>query len=249
MADFLNRTETSKDLLHEEIDAMIITKNVVLMALAAAMLFSAVGCAEKEKQRISELTASNQDLANQNKDLRDQFAQSKTNEENLKMQLSAKQSELDSALARLKEMGNKSAAKAPAAAPAAGWERGEAGDMATLGSDILFGSGRAALTPEGRKRLDKIASDIKKTYAGSPIRVYGHTDSDPIKKSKELWQDNLDLSANRAMAVTRYLISKGINAKTIETVAMGENHSVASNKDATGRAKNRRVEIVALRKR
>ena len=221
----------------------------MIIAFGMTAAFSAVGCVDKDKQ-IKELTIRNNELSTQNKDLRDQLAQSKTREENLAMQLSAKQGELDTALARVRELESKPAPKAPpAAAPAEGWQRGEMGDMCTVGSDILFKSGEATLTSEGKKKLDKIASDLKSHYAGASVRVYGHTDTEPIRKTKKLWQDNLDLSANRAMAVTRYLIEKGISAKGIEAVAMGENHPVASNKDAAGRTKNRRVEIVAMRKK
>ncbi|MFA6132963.1 MAG: OmpA family protein [Phycisphaerae bacterium] len=220
------------------------------IVLAVAMGLSTVGCAQKDKDQIQQLTQRNNELDGQNKELRDQLAAAKTHEETLGMQLAAKQTELDAALARLRDQENKPSAKTPpSAAPAAGWQRGDLGDMATVGSDILFGPGKATLTPEGKKRLDKIAADLKNTYSGSSIRVYGYTDTDPIRKSKELWQDNLDLSANRAMAVTRHLISKGINAGKIETVAMGETHPVASNKDSAGRTKNRRVEIIALRKK
>jgi chemotaxis protein MotB len=120
--------------------------------------------------------------------------------------------------------------------------------MVTVGADILFSSGKADLTSGGRAALDKIVGDLKSHYAGMTVRVYGHTDTEPIRKSKKLWQDNLDLSANRAMAVARYLVSKGISAKNVEVVAMGENHPVADNATAAGKAKNRRVEIVVLKK-
>ena len=80
------------------------------------------------------------------------------------------------------------------------------------------------------------------------MRVYGYTDSDPIKRSARLWKDNLDLSANRAMAVTRELRKLGIPAESIETVAMGATRSVAPNRTKADKAKNRRVEIVVVGK-
>jgi flagellar motor protein MotB len=79
------------------------------------------------------------------------------------------------------------------------------------------------------------------------VQVYGFTDNDPIVKTKKLWEDNLDLSANRAMMVTRELIRHGIAANRVETIAMGSTHPVASNSDKAGKAKNRRVEIVAIK--
>jgi chemotaxis protein MotB len=217
-----------------------------MIAISVAMLLSALGCAQKEKQEIQALTAEKQDLMNQNRDLQAQLAAAKARETELLAQRDSKQVELDAALARLRETEAKPASAGPPPAP--GWERGPLGDMVTVGSDILFESGKAALTASGRSALDKIVADIKKSYAGLPIRIYGHTDNEPIQKSRKLWQDNLDLSANRAMSVTRYLISRGVSTKVIETVAMGEHHPLASNTSKAQRAKNRRVEIIVVRK-
>ncbi|HPY77378.1 MAG TPA: OmpA family protein, partial [Anaerohalosphaeraceae bacterium] len=66
----------------------------------------------------------------------------------------------------------------------------------------------------------------------------------PIRKTKDQWQDNWDLSAGRALTVLRYLTSKGMPADQIRAVACGESRPVASNASAAGKAKNRRVEIV-----
>ena len=118
----------------------------------------------------------------------------------------------------------------------------------TLAGDILFSAGRASLTKPGKERLNQIVSVLKGDYAGQIIRVYGHTDSDPIRKTRRIWKDNLDLSANRAMAVTRYLISRGVNAANVETVAMGARRPVAGNRTKEGKARNRRVEIVVLKR-
>jgi chemotaxis protein MotB len=80
------------------------------------------------------------------------------------------------------------------------------------------------------------------------VRVMGYTDSDPIVKTKNLWKDNLDLSANRAMEVTRHLWSKGISAEHIETVAMGATHFMGPNTTKAGKAGNRRVEISVVKR-
>jgi outer membrane protein OmpA-like peptidoglycan-associated protein len=220
----------------------------ILIAVSILAVMISVGCNQKDQRMIQELTARNQELQNEKQDLQERLAQAKAREDSLAAELSLKQSETDTLMTRLRELEGKQATSPSVPQPAPGWERGLMGDMVTVGADILFGSGKADLTAAGRSAMDKIANDLKTTYAGMTVRVYGHTDSEPIRKSKKQWQDNLDLSANRAMAVTRYLISKGISAKNIEAVAMGENHPVADNKTAAGKAKNRRVEIVVLRK-
>jgi chemotaxis protein MotB len=112
----------------------------------------------------------------------------------------------------------------------------------TLANTILFDSGKATLKSTTSKELDQILSVIKQKYASKDIDVVGHTDTDPIVKSS--WKDNLELSAQRALSVTRYLIEHGISDKQVRADACGAARPVASNSSADGKAKNRRVEIV-----
>ncbi len=76
----------------------------------------------------------------------------------------------------------------------------------TLPNTILFDSGKATLKSATNKELDQILSVVKQKYADKDIDVVGHTDTDPIVKTKDLWKDNLELSAQRALSVARYLI-------------------------------------------
>jgi len=112
----------------------------------------------------------------------------------------------------------------------------------TLPNAILFDSGKAALKKATSTELNHIQSVLQSQYAGKQINVVGHTDSDPIKKSK--WKDNWELSAQRALSVVRYLIEQGIAEDRIRAVGCGAGTPIASNATASGRAKNRRVEIV-----
>ena len=131
-------------------------------------------------------------------------------------------------------------------------DTGFAGDVAvdplkgtitvTLPNEILFASGKATLKKSTISELDQIKSVIKERYSGLQIDIVGHTDSDPIKKSK--WKDNWQLSAERALTVLRYLNTKGIPDKQIAAVAAGASRPVGSNSTKTGKAQNRRVEIV-----
>jgi outer membrane protein OmpA-like peptidoglycan-associated protein len=110
-----------------------------------------------------------------------------------------------------------------------------------LPGDVLFDSGHETIKESAKTTLNKIASALKKDYAGKAIRVEGHTDSDPIVKTKDRYLDNLDLSLSRAAAVTRYLEGQGIAAKQITTSGFGQTKPRGSDK-----AKNRRVEIVVV---
>jgi len=112
----------------------------------------------------------------------------------------------------------------------------------TLPNAILFSSGKAALKKTTSVELDHIRSVLDSNYSGKQIDVVGHTDSDPIKKSK--WKDNWELSAQRALSVVRYLIQRGIAPDRIRAVGRGDSQPIASNSTASGKARNRRVEIV-----
>ncbi len=112
----------------------------------------------------------------------------------------------------------------------------------TLENTLLFSSGKATLKKATSKELDHIQSVVQQKYSNNPIDVVGHTDTDPIKKSK--WKDNLELSAQRALTVVRYLIGRGVDKKRIRAVGCGDARPVASNSTSSGKAKNRRVEIV-----
>jgi chemotaxis protein MotB len=112
----------------------------------------------------------------------------------------------------------------------------------TLPDTILFASGQASLKSATSAPLDHILSVVRQKYSGRQIDVVGHTDSDPIKKSP--WRDNWQLSAERALSVTKYLIDRGIPPDRIRAAGCGEARPIASNATAAGKEKNRRVEIV-----
>ncbi|HEY0007498.1 MAG TPA: OmpA family protein [Tepidisphaeraceae bacterium] len=109
--------------------------------------------------------------------------------------------------------------------------------------DVLFTSGDASVKDNAKATLGKIAGILKKDFAGKKIMVDGHTDSDPISRSKDKWKDNLDLSAARARSVADVLVSQGIDKKLVGTRGFGETAPKPGSKD-----KSRRVEIVVVTK-
>jgi chemotaxis protein MotB len=112
----------------------------------------------------------------------------------------------------------------------------------TLPNAILFDSGKAELKKATITELDHIRSVLSQTYAGRQVDVVGHTDTDPIVKSK--WKDNWELSAQRSLTVTRYLIERGMSEKEVRAIGCGESRPLAPNTSAANKTKNRRVEIV-----
>ena len=117
------------------------------------------------------------------------------------------------------------------------WDREKGTITVTVASDLLFDSGKADLKTDSKDKLRRIADIIRREYPGKEVSVVGHTDTDPIRKSK--WKDNWVLSCERALAVTRYLVEQGVAAKQLAAVGRSEYHPIGSNK-----AQNRRVEIV-----
>lgn len=102
---------------------------------------------------------------------------------------------------------------------------------------IFFDTGKSALKPGAKKTLDRIAAQLQ-TDESSTFSVEGHTDDVGSEES------NRKLSEARANAVRDYLVSKGIAAHHITASGFGEGQPIATNKTASGRQQNRRVELV-----
>jgi len=111
---------------------------------------------------------------------------------------------------------------------------------------ILFDSGKAEVKSGGMEVLQKV-TDILKGVQDKSIRIEGHTDAVPIRGGlAQKYPTNWELSAARAINVTRYLQSQGIDPANLAAVAYGEYKPVASNDTDEGRARNRRIEIILV---
>ena len=109
---------------------------------------------------------------------------------------------------------------------------------ASVESDLLFDSGKATLKSNAKKSLDQVASVLNSTYGSATIRVAGHTDSDPIRKSGH--KSNYHLGFERAFAVRDYLISKGVSSNRVSLASYGPDIPKGS------KPQSRRVEIVVV---
>jgi len=111
-------------------------------------------------------------------------------------------------------------------------------------SDVFFASGQDALTAEGKRALDALISRELSRNEG-PIQVVGHTDTDPVVKTKDKYpRGNIELGMNRALSVQQYLIDHGIDASRISIASWGEHKPLEPGKGSEAKARNRRVEIM-----
>lgn len=194
-----------------------------------------------------------------NNNLQDQNALLLEENEALRMQLADRRAALESAenAARQQEMEavrlrremeelRRAEARQAAAPPRTGFEgiegvsgRVGAGEItATVASDVLFDSGKAAIKPAAQRSLDQVAQVLNTTHSGRTIRIAGHTDTDPIRRSGH--KSNYHLGFERSYAVREYLISRGVAANRIYLASHGPDRPAGS------KAQSRRVEIIVI---
>ncbi|WP_438968371.1 OmpA family protein, partial [Planktomarina temperata] len=109
--------------------------------------------------------------------------------------------------------------------------------IVTMPQDILFALDSAAVRSDLRRDLGVVAGNLQ-AYPNSTISIEGHTDNTGTANYNRI------LSQRRANAVADILVNNGVPPARLYAVGRGENEPVASNLSATGRAQNRRVEIV-----
>ena len=191
---------------------------------------SAVGCANSNMQgRVDELTLENEDLARQK---------------------AAVESDLLACRARCEALergrkGTVSVTPTPYDAPAGLNVRRRGNEtVIELPCDVFFSSGSSDLNGAGQKAMGQVVDFLKKNSGGGLIRVEGHSDSDPIRKTKSKYHCNWELSFERSHAVMHHLVEKGkLDPHQVVCEAYGEFHP----QETGNKAKNRRVEIVIAR--
>ncbi|MES2248799.1 MAG: OmpA family protein [Pseudomonadota bacterium] len=114
-----------------------------------------------------------------------------------------------------------------------------------ISGSVLFAFNSADLQPGGRQLLKSLAGPLGAYLKARDeiLMVSGFTDDRQMREGARLFADNWELSAQRALTVTRALIEEGVPSSSVFAAAFGAEQAVASNSDAEGRAKNRRVEM------
>ena len=119
-----------------------------------------------------------------------------------------------------------------------------------ISGSVLFAPGSDELRPDGRQLLTSLVQPLRVYLRerDEMLMVSGFTDNKLLRGGNQRFTDNLELSAQRALTVTRVLIDEGMPASQVFAAAFGAEQPVASNDDDSGRAQNRRVEMAPVPK-
>ena len=110
---------------------------------------------------------------------------------------------------------------------------------------VTFAAGSTKLKSTAGQTLRRVARVLNRDYPGNRIYVEGHTDADPIRKTKNRFRSNRHLSAERADIVAAFLTNKcGIPEDQMVVVGYGPSDPISKGTARMSKAKNRRVEIV-----
>ena len=117
-----------------------------------------------------------------------------------------------------------------------------------INGSVLFALNSDQLQPEGRDVLKSLAGPLSAYLRANDqiLMVSGFTDDRQVREANRRFADNWELSAQRALTVTRSLIDAGVPASSVFAAAFGSQQPVSTNADDQGRAKNRRVEIAPV---
>lgn len=215
-----------------------VLSRVMGLVVGSALLGAALGlggCASVSKDQYDAVLSENNELRQRNSDMTSALQEANTRNAALEQENRDMASSLDrarSGRASEADTGFEGIAGVRSS-------RGAGGEVVLeIAGEVLFDSGSITVKSSARQALDRVAGVIRSRYNANLIRVEGYTDTDPIKKSS--WKTNERLSAERAMAVETYLVSKGVNNDRIYSAAFGPARQKNTKKDS------RRVEIVIL---
>ena len=119
-----------------------------------------------------------------------------------------------------------------------------------ISGQVLFAPSSDQLQPEGRQLLNSLVMPLRAylTARDELLMVSGFTDDKSIRGGNHRFADNWELSAQRALTVTRTLIDEGMPSSMVFAAAFGAEQPVKPNLDDAARAQNRRVEMAPVPK-
>jgi len=115
--------------------------------------------------------------------------------------------------------------------------------VVVLATDILFASGSASLSKDGRSAIAEVAG-VLKTIPQRAFQVEGHTDT--VRIATAQYPSNWELAAARAITVLKTMVEAGLPAERVSAASFGETRPVGPNETQEGKAQNRRIEIIIV---
>jgi chemotaxis protein MotB len=112
-----------------------------------------------------------------------------------------------------------------------------------LATDVLFSSGSAKLSQEGKAAITEVAG-VLASIPNRAFQIEGHTDNVPIETAQ--YRSNWDLAAARAITVLKTMVEAGMPENRISAASYGESKPAHGNDTPEGKAANRRIEIVVV---
>lgn len=211
----------------------MLCRRILGAMLAGAVSLASVGCSDAKRGDFEMLEAENSELRGQLAALEGERAMWL----DTKSRLEQENQELAQALEQMRARGEVDSA-GNLDVPGATVSMRNSDLVVSVAGDVLFDSGQNALKPGARRTLDRVAELLSGRFAGNQVRIEGHTDSDPIRKSK--WASNEHLSFERGLAVEKYLASRGVDTRRMYVAAFGPDRPKGT------KAESRRVEIIVL---
>ena len=119
-----------------------------------------------------------------------------------------------------------------------------------ISGKLLFELNSDELQPEGRQLLKSLVLPLRSYLKTRDeiLMVSGFTDDRTMRDGKRKFEDNWELSAQRALTVTRTLIEEGMPSSMLFAAAFGQEQPLTPNSDEKARAQNRRVEMAPVPK-
>jgi len=115
--------------------------------------------------------------------------------------------------------------------------------VVVLATDILFGSGSANLSKDGKAAVEEVAQLLAQIPKRA-FQIEGHTDDVPIKTAQ--FRSNWELAAARAINVLKAMVDAGMPPGRISAASFGDTRPVVPNDSPEMRAQNRRIEIIIV---
>jgi len=123
-------------------------------------------------------------------------------------------------------------------------EQQPTGVKVTMAETLLFPTGVASISSEGKAVLDRLAENLKQRSSLNII-IAGHTDNVPIGPVlAKKYPTNWELSSARSINIIHHLVNQGVSESRFESQAFSYTRSIDSNDTEEGRAKNRRIEVL-----